>query len=732
MVESVESRVLLATQPLAFAALGDSLSDEYQFYGPPSAAALIGSLTTGAGNTTDPISNLLGILGSLPSSPTSAPSSLKVTLPPELFLTGRSSASNWVENVATNLSSQVSFGPFSTISRGATREQGYAEDWALSGTTAAGYNYSQTGTTFAQEYEGYPNEFPTTTPVLQPGLVTQSSPTIQDINVVTILIGGNDYAQAAQNYVAHGDKAPLETTAPSGQWVINEAIETSIAAAISAIQTASPNTKIVLMTTPDITISPLVDSLLSVASVFYPNLKGDITRDAADLNTYLKTTYANKAGVGVVDTQQLFTDFTKNPVIDGVTVDMTASGQAITDGFSGDGFHPGTILQGVLSQAIINEINTLYGGNTPAVTPLTDAQVVDYATNSQPAVTLTTSARTTNVGQSVTLSAQVTPAVAGTTAPTGTVTFEVIVTGTPSTFISPFQSPGQILGTVPVSATGGATLTLPALPAGSYQIAAFYSGDPNYEAVITPTTTQTVTTTPAVTSTTLTSSQGVATVGQAVTFTAIVSPNGPGLPIPSGSVTFLDKSTNQTLGTATLNGQGQATLTSSTLAEGPHVVVATYGGTAVLASSTSAAFSQVVNAAPTPPPPPVVVPSPLTTTQLVPLVETVRGRRFVTFQITVTPASPILGVPAGTVTIAYGNNRLRSFTLVQGKASFIVPLGQAARRVAYATFLGQAPFQGSGSTISFISQRAILPLGRSVASMKQRAHANRPFAHHGR
>ncbi|MHC5543715.1 SGNH/GDSL hydrolase family protein, partial [Singulisphaera rosea] len=333
----------------------------------------------------------------MPTTRASAGSAL-LTLPPELFLTGRSSARNWVENLAANRSAELTFGNFVSAGRGQTRNQGFEENWALSGTTAAGYNIARTGTTFAQEYEGFPNEFATTGNQSQPGLITQSTPssqyTIQDVNVATILIGGNDYAQAAVNYVLKSDTAPLETKGSSGQWVINDAIETSIASAISAIQAASPNTKIVLMTTPNIAATPLMQDLLSAVGAFYPNLEPAINRDAADLDTYLNATYGNLTNVKVVDTQKLIKDFAQDPVIDGVSVNMSAAGQAYTDGFSADGFHPGTILQGVLAQAIVTQINALFPGASPAVAPLSDAEIVNFAVNSQPAVTLTSSAPT--------------------------------------------------------------------------------------------------------------------------------------------------------------------------------------------------------------------------------------------------------------------------------------------------------------------------------------------------
>jgi hypothetical protein len=75
------------------------------------------------------------------------------------------------------------------------------------------------------------------------------------------------------------------------------------------------------------------------------------------------------------------------------------------------------------------------------------------------------------------------------------------------------------------------------------------------------------------TATALTSSSTVSTLGQPVTLTATVTAT---TGIPTGVVTFYDGTT--ILGTATLNGNGVATLTISTLTPGAHLIRALYNG----------------------------------------------------------------------------------------------------------------------------------------------------------
>jgi len=106
-------------------------------------------------------------------------------------------------------------------------------------------------------------------------------------------------------------------------------------------------------------------------------------------------------------------------------------------------------------------------------------------------------------------------------------------------------------------------------------------------------------TAPAATSTSLSATPNPAAVGQTVTFTAQISPvSGSG--VPTGTVTFLNGTT--ALGTGTLNGSGQATYSTSSLAAGTYSITAVYGGDTNDTGSTSSAVSLTVGTTPPPPP----------------------------------------------------------------------------------------------------------------------------------
>src|SRR5262249_502937 len=121
--------------------------------------------------------------------------------------------------------------------------------------------------------------------------------------------------------------------------------------------------------------------------------------------------------------------------------------------------------------------------------------------------------------------------------------------------------------------------------------------------------------------------------GQAVTFTATVTPVIAGLGTPTGTVSFLEGTT--TLATTTLSA-GQGSFTTSSLAVGSHDVTVASSGDNTFLGSTSSILTQTVNRASSA----VGVATSLT--------PSVFGQA-VTFTATVTAAAPGAGMPTGSV-----------------------------------------------------------------------------------
>jgi phage tail-like protein len=162
-------------------------------------------------------------------------------------------------------------------------------------------------------------------------------------------------------------------------------------------------------------------------------------------------------------------------------------------------------------EAGAHSITAVYSGDAKHAAIVSPALVQTVSATSS-SVALSSSENPSASGHSVTFSATVTPAAA-----TGSVQF----------------LDGQtVLGTEPMTG-GAASLAISSLAAGAHSITAAYSGDGIHPVDKSAVLVQTVTSTPATVS--LRSSLNPSTAGQAVTFTAAVSPSS-----ATGSIQFMD------------------------------------------------------------------------------------------------------------------------------------------------------------------------------------------------
>jgi hypothetical protein len=225
-------------------------------------------------------------------------------------------------------------------------------------------------------------------------------------------------------------------------------------------------------------------------------------------------------------------------------------------------------------------------GNTSAFSNATGSQALPASVTA-----VASSSNPSLVGQQVTFTAVVTAAgYSGT--PTGTVTF---------TIDGAAQTP------VPLSVIGGANeaqFTTSALTAGQHSVTATYSGDAHVSGSSASLPSQTVNAANwQPTTTMLTSSVNPSTVGQQVTFTAVVSPEGHA-GVPTGSVIFtIDGKPQSPVALHQVGGRDRATFSIASLTAGTHTISATYDGDGTFASSTGVTpLSQVVERAAGDPP----------------------------------------------------------------------------------------------------------------------------------
>jgi alpha-tubulin suppressor-like RCC1 family protein len=218
-------------------------------------------------------------------------------------------------------------------------------------------------------------------------------------------------------------------------------------------------------------------------------------------------------------------------------------------------------------------VTAVYGGDVNDTGSTSSATTQNVVAPTATSTTISSSLNPSTVTQVVTFTAVVTSSSAGT--PTGIVTFVMNVG----------KSGNTVLGTVTLSG-GQATFSAGSLPAGSLGITATYSGDMQFGSSNSALT-QVVNL--ATTASVLSSTPNPSNVGQAVTFSVIVSCST-GI-VPTGTVSF--KQGNATLGTSTLNASGSASFSTSTLS-GHSNIRAVYNGDANCSQSTSNSVQQVV------------------------------------------------------------------------------------------------------------------------------------------
>jgi len=276
----------------------------------------------------------------------------------------------------------------------------------------------------------------------------------------------------------------------------------------------------------------------------------------------------------------------------------------------------------------------------------TSAAAVQTVNKAPTTTAIASSVNPSTVGQPVTFTATVTPGA------TGSVQF--LYGTTP-------------LGTVAVN-SGTATLTTSSIPAGFHSVAAVYTGDANYlgstgyinQSVTKPTTTS------------LTSDKTSITYGQAVTFTATVSPSS-----ATGVVQFMDGTV--LIGTGILSS-GQARLSTVSLTGGSHSVTAVYTGDATNGPSTSA-------------PRAIAVAQAKPTVNLVSSQNPIAVGQTVTFTVGIDAA-----VATGTVTFKDGSTVLGTITLDMSTAAFSTSALSSGNHSITAVYSGDINYKTATSS----------------------------------
>ena len=233
-----------------------------------------------------------------------------------------------------------------------------------------------------------------------------------------------------------------------------------------------------------------------------------------------------------------------------------------------------------------NSVTASYSGDTsssdnflPSGPTSPFGQMVNKASTT---TAIGSSSSTSVAGQPVTFTATVTGNFPSILSPTdGSVTF--VIDGV--TTVVPLSSANPGIATITQSFLASTT---------THTVSASYGGGASFLSSGPATVTQTVN--KAATTVALSSSVNPSIIGNAVTFTAIVSGSTPstGKPV-DGSVTFVIDGASHTVALSSAN-PGLATFTITFTTAGPHIVTASYsGGTSYLANTVIPSLTQTVN-----------------------------------------------------------------------------------------------------------------------------------------
>lgn len=416
-----------------------------------------------------------------------------------------------------------------------------------------------------------------------------------------------------------------------------------------------------------ITLSTLSLGTHSITAVYSgaPNITGSTSSTLSQV--------INKASTTTAVTSSLNPSFFGQPVTFNATVSATSPGVGIPTGtvvFRNAATVLGTVTLNSLGQASLTLSNLAVG---TALITATYSSDTNFNASTSPAIsqivnksaTITTVTSTPNpvaLGSNVVFTATVAPINTGSGVPTGTV--------------QAFYG-STLVGTGTLS-SGTATFTVSSLPAGTVDVIVKYLGDTSFLASSAPLT-ETITS--GSSTTTLTSSSNPAVFGQPITFSATVtSASG----IPSGTISFLDGTT--TLGTASLNASGTASLTTDSLTVATHSITAIYSGNTSIAGSASTAINEVVNKT-------------NTTATVTTILNPSSFGQTVVLNASVNPVSPGNGNPTGTVTFKSGATTLGTSTLNSiGLASLSVPNLPIGTQSITIVYNGDTNFNNSTSS----------------------------------
>jgi lysophospholipase L1-like esterase len=170
------------------------------------------------------------------------------------------------------------------------------------------------------------------------------------VQYATLIVGGNDVTANLRTILA-GNPTPFVTE-----------VVAHIESALETVAAAGP-VHLVVGNIPDVSITPALESLIP-----NPLLRQEVTQAIAIANQQIEAFAAARA-IPVID---LFRSgrLAEQP--------LTLAGVQVNNFYAADGFHPGSILQGLLADTILEALGDAYDPSLERFT-LTEQQLLDNA-----------------------------------------------------------------------------------------------------------------------------------------------------------------------------------------------------------------------------------------------------------------------------------------------------------------------------------------------------------------
>jgi hypothetical protein len=198
------------------------------------------------------------------------------------------------------------------------------------------------------------------------------------IPYVAIFIGGDDFLYFLE-HVATGAIPRSGAAAALAQ--VESGAEANVRTAAGTLLTADPGLRLAIATVPDVALLPFVRQYGAAAGL--QSVVADVSQAIRTYNASIENLAAHDARIAVVDLAAITAPLATAPATEpfgGTTIDLATAGDDYHHFFLGDGIHAGTVAQGIIANAFVNTLDTVFGAG---IQPLSPTQIVRFARSVQ-------------------------------------------------------------------------------------------------------------------------------------------------------------------------------------------------------------------------------------------------------------------------------------------------------------------------------------------------------------